>query len=216
MKKLANTEVEGSLSNKFRRKRFILFGNLIHSLPKPAKILDLGGTINYWEKMHFVNIQGVHITILNQHEEKIDYRNFTSIIGDARDLSVFKNGEFDIILSNSVIEHVGDFNDQMKMANEITRVGKSYFVQTPNFYFPIEQHFYFPFFQMLPISLRIWLVMHFRLGFFSKIADKNKAGEVVSSVRLLRKNEIKILFPQANIIKEKFLSLTKSFIVISK
>lgn len=47
----------------------------------------------------------------------------------------FKEKEFDLVFSNSVIEHVGGFQDQMKAANEIRRVGKNYFIQTPNKYF---------------------------------------------------------------------------------
>lgn len=52
----------------------------------------------------------------------------------------FQDNEFDAVFSNSVIEHVGDYEAQRQMANEIMRVGKRYFVQTPNFYFPIEPH----------------------------------------------------------------------------
>ncbi|MEM2045934.1 MAG: class I SAM-dependent methyltransferase, partial [Candidatus Bathyarchaeia archaeon] len=57
------------------------------------------------------------------------------IIGDARCMP-FKDKSFDVVFSNSVIEHVGNYDDQKMCAEEIRRVGKCYFVQTPNFYFP--------------------------------------------------------------------------------
>jgi 2-polyprenyl-3-methyl-5-hydroxy-6-metoxy-1,4-benzoquinol methylase len=76
----------------------------------------------------------------------------------------FRDHQFDVVYSNSVIEHVGDLDDMRRMAQEIQRVGKRYFLQTPNRYFPIEPHFVFPFFQFLPRPVQISLVQKFRLG----------------------------------------------------
>jgi len=118
-----------------------------------------------------------------------------------------------VIFSNSVIEHLGSYSDQSLMANEVRRLGERYFLQTPNRYFPIEPHFLFPFFQFFPYKLKIWLVTRFNLGWFGKIPDENKAREIISSIRLLNKKELKILFPESKIKEEKFLGLTKSFIV---
>ena len=62
-------------------------------------------------------------------------------------MDFFKDKSFDAVFSNSVIEHVGTFEDQKMMANEVIRVTNFYFIQTPNLYFPIEPHFLVPFFQ---------------------------------------------------------------------
>lgn len=99
------------------------------------------------------------------------------------------------------------------MANEIKRVGKRYFVQTPNLYFPIEPHFVFPFFQFLPVEVRVWLISHFDLGFYEKITDKQTAIEAVTSITLLNKKKFISLFPEANLFEEKIFGITKSFIV---
>ena len=98
------------------------------------------------------------------------------------------------------------------MAKEVRRVGKRYFVQTPNKYFPLEPHFLFPLFQFLPINIRVLLLQNFRLGWFSKTPDQAKAREIVESIRLLDKREFISLFPNAELYEEKTFGMTKSFV----
>jgi hypothetical protein len=213
LKKLANPASSDSLANRTRQKNFNIFKDLFSRLSKPLKILDIGGTQEYWEKMNFSREEDVEITLLNIYNSEVNYPNFKSIAGDARDLTAFKDKEFDIVFSHSVIEHVGGLKDQHRMAEEIKRVGKRYFIQTPNLYFPMEPHFLFPMFQFFPLWLKIWLISHYDLGWYVKTPEKEKALEIVKSIRLLCKKELYELFPGAIIYREKFLGLTKSFIV---
>lgn len=213
LKKLADTESPNSFAMKTRKRNFKLFKDLISGLSKPIRILDIGGTEQYWEKMNFIREKDVEIILLNLYKNDVNYPNFKSIAGDAKDLRIFKDKEFDIVFSHSVIEHVGGFEDQAKMVKEIKRVGKRYFVQTPNFYFPMEPHFLFPMFQFLPLWLKICLISNFNLGWYTKISDKKKALETVNSITLLCEKELQNLFPGATIYREKFFGLTKSFIV---
>ena len=67
------------------------------------------------------------------------------------------DNEFDIVFSNSVIEHVGDFWKQKLFSSEIQRVGKRYFVQTPSFWFPYEPHTLIPFYQFFPVNIKMLL-----------------------------------------------------------
>ncbi|HWS70973.1 MAG TPA: class I SAM-dependent methyltransferase, partial [Thermoanaerobaculia bacterium] len=67
--------------------------------------------------------------------------------------------------SNSVLEHVADMP---AMAREIRRVGRRWYVQTPNRWFPVEPHFLVPFFQFLPIATRAWLLTRFDLGWLTR------------------------------------------------
>lgn len=212
-RKFADNKQEFSLANKLRLKRFALFKSLISPLPRPLKILDVGGTQVFWERMGFTGIDDISIMIINLTKTETTYPNFKSVVGDAKNLSMFRDNEFDIVFSNSVIEHVGDFDDQRRMAEEVKRVGKRYFIQTPNRYFPVEPHFLFPFFQFLPLQIQVFLLRHFEIGWNTKIKDKQKAIEIIKSIRLLTKKELKQLFPGATIYKEKFFGLTKSFIV---
>ncbi|MBW4670889.1 MAG: methyltransferase domain-containing protein [Cyanomargarita calcarea GSE-NOS-MK-12-04C] len=218
--KLADDSKSESLSTKLRKRRFAFFNSLLKTLPKPLKILDVGGRENIWLKEGFCNkevAKNVEITIINFENEtnKIAHSNISNIkalIGNATNMEHFADNAFDIVFSNSVIEHVGDYEAQRQMAMEVQRVGKRYFIQTPNRYFPIEPHFLFPFFQFLPLWAKMFLITHFNLGWRPKTTDKAAAKELVTSVKLLTKKELVELFPKAAIFEEKFLGLTKSLI----
>jgi len=211
-KRIADNEDQQSLAMQFRRRRFAFFQSLLSHLERPVRILDVGGTETYWKTMELDVGDQVFITLLNLAKNDVSLPNITSIAGDARAIEA-KDSSFDVVFSNSVIEHVGTYQDQIQMAKEVRRVGKRYFVQTPNKYFPLEPHFLFPFFQFLPLNLRVLLLQNFKLGWFSKTPDKAKAREIVESIRLLDKREFISLFPNAEIYEEKIFGMTKSFVV---
>mgnify|MGYP001077020476 CR=1 FL=1 len=213
--RLADSTSPNSLAVKLRRQRFRLFKKLLDQLQRPIKILDIGGTQYFWEAVGFVNEEGVEITLLNIEPQSTIYSNLKFIQGDANNLSIFDDNSFDVVFSNSVIEHLNSFENQKKMALEVKRIGKRYWIQTPSFYFPIEQHFLCPFYHWLPIKTRILLLQHFDLGWFKKEKDYKIAYELVTSIRLLTYKELKSLFPEAKIYKERFLGLTKSYIAYS-
>lgn len=191
-----------------RKKRFALFRSLISSLPRPLTILDVGGEQQFWEHMGCID-DDLKISLYNKRPTKVNYPNFTSMAGDARDIKEFQDGEFDIVFSNSTIEHTGTFEQQRQMAKEVQRLGKRYFLQTPNRYFPIEPHFLLPFFQFLPYRLQLFYLLHFKTVW----GNRSKSPHFVQNLRLLTEKELKTLFPGAKIYKEKFFGLTKSFIV---
>jgi ubiquinone/menaquinone biosynthesis C-methylase UbiE len=215
LKLVYDNEQSNSWATNIRKKRLALFNSLIESIPSPVNILDVGGTQTFWDTSGFFdeNMDLLKITLMNVRKVPVSRPNFNSIVGDARDLKEFKENQFDVVFSNSVIEHVGDYNDQLQMANEIRRVGKRYFVQTPNLSFPIEPHFVFPFFQFLPVEVKLWLITHFDLGFYQKITNKQTALDAVTSIKLLNKKEFISLFSNARIFEEKIFGLTKSFIM---
>jgi hypothetical protein len=214
LKKLANNEQAGSLANKLRQKRFALFLEQIAPLPRPIKIIDIGGTVNYWENMGLASAPWVQITLVNLNKVNSPYPNIISFAGDARNLSQFETASFDVAFSNSVIEHVGSIDDQRSMVDEMRRLAPRLYLQTPNKYFPLEPHFLFPFFQFLPLCVRVWLVMRFSLGWYPRYSNKLEAKEVASSIRLMSKSEVRGLFPDGKIVKEKLGGITKSFVVL--
>ena len=192
------------LSKFLRRKRMrkfsLLFNEKLNSL-----ILDVGGFLENWKLMQVVP----RLILLNLHPPSPGYELNESlwVIGDGRQLP-FKDNEFDIIYSNSVIEHVGDLLSQQKFAKEIDRVGVSYFIQTPYKYFFIEPHFMLPLIQFIPKTYQRML---------ARILNKYGlvySEESLDSIRLLSYSDMKKLFPDAVILREKILFMTKSLIAV--
>jgi hypothetical protein len=207
--RVADHRSPASLASRLRARRLAFFANLLSSLSRPVTILDVGGTTAFWNNLDFAK-DGVKVIILNVKSEESDDARFESIVGDARDLSAFESKSIDVVYSNSVIEHVGTFEDQKKMAAEVRRVAKRYFVQTPNAWFPIEPHFLFPGFQFLPLKVRTYLLTRFRLGWLARERDPARAREIVDSIRLLTAAQMQTLFPEASIYRERFFGLSKS------
>jgi hypothetical protein len=212
LRKIADNNNENSWATNARIKRFAFFRDQIKDLPLPIRILDIGGTEEFWEMMGFTTSENIEIILLNLEETPVKYPNFSSIKGDGSNLSAFKDKSFDIVFSNSVIEHLYSWDNQEKMAKEAMRVGKFYFIQTPNYWFPIEPHFVFPGFQYLPKFLKEMLMRRFSLGHFPKITDEKEAKRLINEIKLLTKSELRDLFPDSSIYYDKFLGLNKSFV----
>lgn len=210
MNKISPHLIRDSYFNKIRRKRFNFFLKLLKGVKRPIKILDVGGSEQFWQMMDF-DVEGIEITILNLIKVPVKNKHFKSIAGDGRDMKMIMDKYYDIVFSNSVIEHLGTRESQIKMAREIKRVAKRYFVQTPNKYFPIEPHFIFPFFQLLPLGLKIWLCTNFSLGHIGKL-KKPEAIETIKSMKMVSGRELAGLFRRSKIYKEKYFGLIKSFI----
>jgi len=70
-------------------------------------------------------------------EHSMTWDNF--VIADGRHLP-FTEDAFDLVVSNAVVEHVGDEPDQIAFVAEHLRVGKNWAMTTPNRWFPIEAH----------------------------------------------------------------------------
>lgn len=211
-------QVVSKVSLSFRGKRDILFRSLFkEQLEQGCSILDIGGEPGYWEGTggtESAYYSKCRITMVNIRPQQPRLPNMTFVVGDATNLSQYADKSFDLVISNSVIEHVGSYENQRKMAREVQRLGKYYFLQTPNYRFIIEPHSYCPFLHMLPLPLRyvaarLWPVGHMRIHDFS---EKSKSY-IRNSVNLLRYRQMKELFPDAVIVREKALGGTKSFIV---
>jgi hypothetical protein len=126
----------------------------------------------------------------------------------------FPDRSFDIVFSNSVIEHLRTLEAQAAMASEVRRLADHHWVQTPNFWFPIEPHFLTPAWHWMPVSLRIALLRRRRWGWRGPCPDPQEARQLVEEIRLLRKRELQALFPDSRLVEERFLGLIKSFVAV--
>lgn len=212
LEQLAHNEDETSLAHRFRKRRFEWLAERLAPLPRPVRILDVGGTEIFWKRMAFGADGEADVTLLNVYEQQPSLPFVHSVAGDARDMSGFRDGEFDLAFSNSVIEHLGLFRDQMLMAREIRRVGRRFFVQTPNRFFPLEPHSLLPFFQFLPKRTAAALIGARRTGWIPRAQNRADALVEAESLRLLDRRELELLFPGAEILEEKLGPLVKSFV----
>ena len=217
IKLLVNHHKKNSFVNQFRQKRFELLKNVIEKLIQKDhfKILDIGGDIQYWKNIGWQH-PACKIHLLNLYESIVpenESQQFSSSVGNGLSLE-YKKGEVDLIFSNSVIEHVGSYENQQIFANEVRRVSDKYIIQTPSLWFPLEPHSLLPLFQFLPHSFRALLIMTFNINYFPK-ATTYKAAIIVShSTLMFTHKRFKQLFPEAEIQVERFLGIPKSYTAI--
>jgi predicted SAM-dependent methyltransferase len=208
----ASSDHPNSIGAKFRSKRLRKFEKLFFrnfNPEKPIRILDVGGTAYFWKDSQVPNIPGVRITLLNLHLEKSTHPHIVSQVGNATAMDEFEDQSFDLVFSNSVIEHLYTYANQVRMAEEIRRVGKKFFIQTPNKYFPVEAHYALPFAQYFPKSVLLFLLTKTRMSRMKRW-EQTAAKQYLEEIRLIDEKEMKALFPGAKLLKEKALGMTKS------
>jgi hypothetical protein len=219
MRTLADADLDGSFSNRRRTRRFEAFARLVDDLSKqrsrPVRILDIGGTNSFWEQRGWTGRRDVHVVLVNLEAERPMYENIEPRAGDATDLSKFPDHSFDVVFSNSVIEHLENFERQAAMAAEVRRLAPVYWIQTPNFWFPVEPHFLTPAWHWLPVGVRVALLRRRRWGWRGPCRDPDRANELVREVRLMRGRELRRLFPDATLTPERLGPFVKSFVAVS-
>ncbi|MGH8012464.1 MAG: methyltransferase type 11, partial [Candidatus Binataceae bacterium] len=126
----------------------------------------------------------------------------------------FRDRAFEVVFSNSLIEHIGTWEEQRQFAVEIRRLAECYFLQTPNRWFPIEPHCLAPLVQFVPKRVRPWVAAWLTPAGWL-VPSRQQFQREMQRVRLLTAKEMRELFPEARIVREKFLGMTKSLIAIS-
>jgi hypothetical protein len=102
----------------------------------------------------------------------------------------FADRSFDLVFSNAVIEHIPGTEGQQRFANEVMRVGKSWFVTTPNYWYPFESHYHLPFIQFLPPRIQ--------RNYNALLGTHIPKGRV-PQLRLLSARQLQKLFPTSTI-----------------
>jgi hypothetical protein len=190
---------------RWREQRYRLFEQLLDLRPED-RILDVGaGWGAALERFNTVN-PIVAVDLKLDTTQWLGSPNVTAMQADGTNLP-FADREFDVGFSNSVIEHVPK-RLQPAFAAEMGRVARRYYVQTPNRYFPIEPHYQLPFFQFLPERARKALNRRFNLGW--------QARGQWEEITLLGARDLRRLFPDAEIHRERVLGLTKSLIAVRR
>lgn len=217
-------KIKHAYSRRARQRRAAMFRRLFPNAMERS-ILDLGGG----DGSHIAMVLPGHknVTIADIDRTKLDlaesrYGYKSRVLKEAANLP-FDDNEYDIVFCSSVIEHITGPKDtvgnirstrvfeamaalhQQKFSEEVRRIGKGYFVQTPYKYFLIESHTIAPgFVVLLPRSaqLEIWK----RWPFYSHVPDFN----------LLTVHDMKRCFPDAEIHLESAFGLTKSIMAVRR
>jgi hypothetical protein len=199
------------LQRRFRSRRMALLAKTVR-LTAGMRVLDVGGTVEIWKLAPVMP----KLVLLNQARARGEIGEGDSVVlGDGTSLP-FADRSFDLVLSNSVIEHVGMPEEQALFASEIARVGKQYWVQTPNRYFPIEHHLWTPFVHWLPQRWQRAIVKRFSIWrlvtHHDAAAREFYLNHYLDSIRLLSASDLRSIFPGAIIVRERFLGWTKSLV----
>ena len=170
------------------------------------RIIDLGGVAAFWRDCPVA----LSITVVNLPGsglgQDIDPRHKIVVVeADACDLHFVADNEFDIAVSNSVIEHVGPPSQQAALAQEARRVAPRYWVQTPSIWFPIEAHNYMPFWWFYPPPMKRFFIERWR----KRIPAR---ARMIETTTVILKRDFQKLFPDGKIWTERFMGFAKSYV----
>ena len=174
---------------------------------KPGmRVLDLGGQPDIWNfvsaplDITILNLPGVAAPAPKESTHKFDF-----VEGDACNVTAYADRSFELVFSNSVIEHVGGEEKQRAFADEVRRLGVKYWVQTPSIWFPVEAHTGMPFWFFMPEFIRLRFIKNWE----EKLPDWT---EMVKGTTVLSKSEMRDYFPDGSMITERKFGIPKSYI----
>jgi hypothetical protein len=197
----------------FRTRRMRTFAKTF-ALSADTTILDVGGFPYNWE----LSGTSAKVTLLNLSiptDHTLYPGRYTFVQGDGTRLQ-YPDQSFDIVFSNSVIEHVGGFEDQRRFAKEVRRVGRQVWVQTPARSFFVDPHLITPFVHYLPRAWQRRLLRNFTVWGLLTRPSQERVDQFLSETRLLNLHEMRELFPDCEIRKERFAFLTKAYIAVRR
>ena len=221
--------LQRAVARRSRQKRAALFTRILAPSAE-TRILDLGGGRGLHIASHYPQLRNVWIAdsdreALEDAERRFGFR---TLLLDGNERLPVADKAFDIVFCSSVIEHITGpkekatqlfkrdgrrfaalaFDYQKRFAEEIRRAGRSYFVQTPYRYFPIEVHSWLPFAGFLPTPWQ-WVLIRTIGRFWRPMREQPDWA-------LLTEKQMRELFPDAELHREKALFFTKSLIAIRR
>lgn len=218
------------LRRRTRTARFEKFGRYLDGVRNitgqdDVKIIDIGGTIEFWQRWWSLAADaGLSVTLINNHEVnrtfagiESDVEHIRNINKDANTLTPSDFDDYDIIFSNSFLEHLRSRDLQLALAEKVVASRKPYFIQVPNKHSPVDPHHPMaPFFALYPRRLRIELVQRFSFGVSPRARDARGAEVWQTHYNPIGKSDLQKLFPDGAIETEHTLGIPLSLLVKKK
>ena len=208
-----------------RGRRLRLFNEFMSGVTGPVRLIDLGGTVKFWEDWGLAKRPQLDVTLVNNHDrdknhedDPITLPNLRRLRADVLSLTAEDFAQYDVIFSNSLIEHLPGRALQQQLARAIIDSGRPYFLQTPNKHSPIDPHFprpYVPFFATYPRPLQARLLSWSSLGSGSTAPSYQAALQRLQNYYPMTVNDIRRCFPRARVVVERPLGVPMSIIAMS-
>lgn len=201
----------------WREKRHQRFAETM-AQPAIGRMLDVGGCPGDWHGRGTVvhHVDCLNLVAPDPTRPPPDSPSIASIQGDGRHLP-FEDASYEVVYSNSVIEHVGNHDDQAAFAREILRVGRRIWVQTPAWECPVEPHYLGLFVHWIPAALRWPFIRWTTVIGLTGAAGGEGLRNIMRTTRLLRKREFAAMFPGCEIWTERlFWIFPKSHVAIRR
>ena len=209
----------------FRRSRIDFLYRVLDIGPE-TRVVDVGGNTMFWEMAHRWGHAVPRVTVLNllgpdygppgyRHSSLLPHlrQKISWVIGSATRIPL-ANRSFDVAFSNSLLEHLTPWRSQQQCATEIRRVAWTYFVQTPNRKFFVEPHLLTPFVHWLSPATQRRVIRNFTVWGVVTRPSAEQCAKFVSETKLLDRDEMRLLFPDANCLAEAFMFMPKSLLAV--
>jgi SAM-dependent methyltransferase len=179
-----------------------------------TRVLDLGGGGFFWRLAVELGLPIPKVMIINLQPQQEELpASVRWVVGDAR-ASGFADSTFDVVFCNSLIEHMGAREEQVRLANEVRRLGRCYFVQTPDKRFPVEPHFLTPFVHWFPKQVRIRIIRNFTIRGLLSRPSPDRCRRIADEISLLSPTDMRELFPDGEMFVERFAGIPKTIIAV--
>ena len=197
----------------FRPARLRTFYRLFE-ITENSRILDLGGTLYWWKLAEEMGLPLPQVTIVNLSPPPAGLPPHVRWIRADACALPYRAGSFDVVFSNSLIEHLHDLDGQARFAAEVRRVAARWWVQTVDFRCPVEPHYLAPMIHWLPLDVRGRVLRWCTLWGWMERPTPKCCDEAAREIRILHLQELRQLFPGSRIVFERFLALPKSIIAV--
>jgi hypothetical protein len=184
------------------------------------RICDLGGSIHFWVDSNLSECAS-NVEIFNLSNDAACSEITSHESESLKGVRVFVyDGQhvpradkyYDLLVCNSVIEHVAQSQRRI-LIREMLRIAKRIYLQTPAREFAIDPHFLIPLIHWLPKSVGYYLALISPWRLLSR-PDRDTIQQYFFETNLLSRQELSAIFPEAKLLSERAIGMTKAHLAV--